>query len=71
MPIAIPELTKADKGRWVEYIGNAGEREKGRIKSWNQNWIFVVYHCDENWDAYENYTAQATPPAQLRFTDEI
>ena len=68
--IAIPKLTKSDKGRWVEYVGFAGERDKGRIKSWNQSFIFVVYKCGGDWDNYENYTAQATDPTQLVFLPE-
>ena len=70
MPIDIPKLTDADKGRWVLYVGLAGERDKGRIKSWNDKFIFVVYKCDGNWDIYENYTAQATHPGQLCFLPE-
>lgn len=70
MSIAIPKLTDADKGRWVEYIGLNGEREKGRIKSWNQSFIFVVYKCNGDWNNYENYTAQATHPKQLFLLQE-
>jgi hypothetical protein len=70
MSIAIPKLAEADKGRWVLYVGFAGERDKGRIKSWNQSFIFVVYKCDEDWDNYQNYTAQATHPTQLCFLPE-
>lgn len=70
MSIEISKLTEADKGRWVLYVGIAGEREKGRIKSWNDRWIFVVYNCAGEWDGYENYTAQATEPSQLCFLPE-
>jgi hypothetical protein len=78
MTIAIPKLTEVDKGKWVEYVGHAGEREtgvffssavKGRIKSWNQTFIFVVFHCDNNWDRYYDYTGCACKPTQLRFTE--
>jgi len=70
MPIAISKLTESDKGRWVLYVGMAGEREQGRIESWNQSFIFVVYKCDGDWDNYENYTGQATAPDQLCFLPE-
>lgn len=69
--VQIAQLTDRDKGRWVEYRGYAGEREKGRIKSWNHEFVFVVYKCGENWDDYLNYTAAATKPEQLFFTDQL
>lgn len=68
--IAIPKLIESDKGRWVLYVGQAGERQQGRIKSWNQIFIFVVYACNGEWGNYENYTAQATHPTQLCFLPE-
>ena len=62
MAIEINQLKKEDIGKWVEYIpvfeGASGE--KGRIKRWNEEWIFVVYKCDEKWVDYQNYTAAAT-----------
>ncbi len=66
--IDIVSLTKEDVGRWVLYQDGSGKKEKGRIKSWNDKFIFVVYHCDSRWDEFENYTAAATDPADLRFT---
>lgn len=70
MSIEIPKLTEADKGRWVLYVGFAGERDKGRIKSWNHKFIFVVYKCNGDWDNFDNYTGQATNPTQLVFLPE-
>ena len=65
--IDITKLTEVDVGRWVEYHGSAGELEKGRIKSWNSKIIFVVYKCANQWNDYQNYTAGATSPEDLRF----
>jgi hypothetical protein len=65
--IDITKLTESDKGRWVRYTPSAGPRECGRIKSWNEKWIFVVYNSDGNFDRYEEYTACATDSAQLEF----
>lgn len=49
------------KGLWVAYIPrHGGEPEVGRVKSWNDKWVFVVYKCANNWDQYEDYTAAAT-----------
>ena len=63
--INIKELTKADVGRWVEYQNSYGQIEKGKIKSWNNKYIFVVYHCDDKWDNFQDYTAAATKPEDL------
>jgi len=65
--IEILKLTGADIGAWVEYRGSAGEREKGRIKSWNEKAIFVVYKCGGDWLNFKNYTAAATKPEDLFF----
>jgi len=67
--LALSKLTESDKGRWVIYIPEKGEKKIGRIKSWNRNWVFVVYHCAGEWDSYEHYTAAATNPNQLYFLD--
>ena len=66
----ISELTKDDIGKWVLYEGYAGEQEKGRIKSWNNNFIFVVYKCDNQWHRFQDFTGNATDPRQLRFIDK-
>jgi len=63
-------LRKTDARRWVEYCPSAGPKEKGRIKSWNERWIFVVYHCGGDWNSFQNYTAAATEPEDLIFTTE-
>ncbi len=67
--IFIEDLTIDDAGRYVIYIDGTGEENKGRIKSWNDIWIFVVYHCAEEWDNYMEYTAAATDPCDLKFSD--
>ena len=63
---ALDNLTKADIGQWVEY-GDRNTTEKGRIKSFNDKWIFVVFHCDDKWDNFENYTAAACAPESITF----
>lgn len=65
--IDITKLTKKDIGRWVEYQGSAEEREIGRIKSFNDSCIFVVYKCSGNWNRYKNFTGIATDPKKLIF----
>ena len=67
--IDIKKLSHDDIGKWVVYEGHAGEKEIGRIKSWNWKYIFVVYKCDKNWHRFEEYTAAATDPTQLKLIE--
>ena len=68
MSIDIKQLKESDKGKWVIYLpGEWADKEKGKIKSWNSSFIFVVYNCDNDWDNYKNYTAAATKPNDLNF----
>lgn len=69
--INIKELTIEDGGRWVEYINGTGEKERGRIKSWNDSFIFVVYKCNEEWLRYRDFTGVATSPQDLTFVCHI
>ena len=40
--------------------------EKGIIKSISdEDYSFVVYHCNDDWDNYKEYTAARTPNANL------
>lgn len=65
--IPIETLRKEDVGKWVLY-DNGFIKEKGKIKSWNDWFIFVVYKCAGEWDNFQNYTGCATSPEDLRFT---
>jgi len=65
--IDISKLEKKDIGRFVEYRGFADEREKGRIKSWNEKFIFVVYKCDNQWNRFQDFISAATLPELLYF----
>lgn len=67
--IDIATLRKEDKGRWVEYRGTGGEVERGRLKGWNNHYIFVVYKCNGEWERFMNFTGAATDPQQLSFVD--
>jgi hypothetical protein len=62
------KLRKTDKGRWVKFSDEAyGKEELGRIKARDGYNIFVVYHCDGDWENYANYTAEATHGSRLEF----
>lgn len=65
--IQIKELGPQHVGKWVEYRDAAGETERGRIKSWNEQVVFVVYRCDNEWHRFKEFTAAATDPADLTF----
>jgi len=66
--IDIKTLTEKDKGRWVVYKGGAGETERGKIKSWNDKVIFVVYdRPGRDLNLYEHYMGYATNPEDLFF----
>lgn len=67
--IAIENLTLADVGRWAIYTAGDGHKERGKIKSWNDTFIFVVYNANDNWDSdhWMDYTAAATSPEDLEW----
>jgi len=65
--IDLASLFKEDIGRWVLY-DDGFKKEKGRIKSWNAEFIFVVYKCAGEWERFQDFTGCATNPEDLRFT---
>lgn len=71
--IDIAKLTSEDVGRWVVYTDGVGDTEQGKIKSWNDSGIFVVYNAAGNWDAdhWKDYTAAHTRPEDLQFLSEV
>jgi len=71
--IDIAQLQKEDIGKWVLYEDGCVKQEKGRIKSWNDKYIFVVYKCAGEWHRFQDFTSAATSPEDLRFTtlDEV
>ena len=64
--IDITELAEKDVGRWVVYDSGL-KQELGRIKSWNDKYVFVVYKCDNQWDRFQDFTGCATKPEDLSF----
>ena len=69
MGIQIENLNESHKGRWVEYrCYPEAKLEKGRIKCWNKDYIFVVYNSDSDWDDYASYSGCATDPLDLDYT---
>jgi hypothetical protein len=68
--IEISKLTEKDIGRWVEYQDHGGRNETGRIKSWNEAFIFVVYSCNNEWERFQDFTGQPTRPEDLLFIED-
>lgn len=65
--IVINKLTFEDIGRNVIYKPEL-ENERGKIKSWNQRYIFVVYERPgRDMAIFENYQGIATDPEDLDF----
>ena len=68
--IPINSLEPSDVGRWVVYSACPGHLEYGRIKSWTDRFIYVVYRCpDDQWDRFEDYTAAPTCQEYLEFEE--
>jgi hypothetical protein len=67
--VDIKKLTKDDVGKWVVYNPIVGASECGKIKSWNKEFIFVVYKCNKEWKRFKDFTGQATKPEDLSFLD--
>jgi hypothetical protein len=49
-------------GMKVHYTSPHGSKENGIVKSINDSKTaaFVVYHCNNDWDSYYDYTGQHT-----------
>ncbi len=56
-----------DVGRWVEYDNGFRPVERGRIKNWSSNTIFVVFECGDDWFNFDKYTGAGCPPEALDF----
>ena len=67
--IDISTLSPADVGRWVAYSVVANHIERGRIKSWSEPFIYVVFRCSDKWDDFQRYPAAPTLPQNLSFEE--
>ena len=68
--VKIVDLIQDDIGKWVTYRSYGGDKvEYGKIKSWNDRFVFVVYNANNNWDGdnWKNYTGAATNPEDLEW----
>ena len=68
----IEDLVPADIGAWVEFTkSHQLDPEVGRIKSWNDKFIFVVFKCCNDWDNYMDYTGCSCRPEDLSYPVDI
>jgi len=68
--IDVSKMKQTDIGRWVKFDKGFRREETGRIKSFNSLYVFVVFKCDGNWDAYDRYTAETVHPERLDFIEK-
>jgi hypothetical protein len=69
--IDIGDLRPEHVGQWVRYRDAhfPHQSEDGRIKSWNDRTVFVVYKCDNQWHRFKDFTAAGTLPESLDFIE--
>lgn len=55
-------------GYKVTYVPDHGNIQWGIIKEMHptEKFAWVVYHCNDDWDDYENYTGQLTNLKNLK-----
>lgn len=54
-------LERGDKVCYIPFDGCSEDLyENGIVKSVNESVAFVVYHCNNDWENYMNYTGAAT-----------
>ncbi len=75
MPIELAELTESEHiGRWVRYTPSHGACDYGRIKCWNEKWVFVLYTkrplTQKDWLNYTAAATKATNPKDLEFIED-
>jgi len=57
--VTLSNLTSADTGRLVVHTAPHGDHELGKVKSWNDYFVFVRFHLGD--------TSAACYPDQLRW----
>lgn len=61
------KLLAEDCGRWVTYTDGVGEQEHGILKGFNNQYVFVVFHCDGQWKDFNNYTGNSCDGKDVTF----
>jgi hypothetical protein len=58
-------LSEIKKGDRVHYTPRFGDTQNGIVKGVTERGVWVVFHCDGNWDDYEHYTGSLTSSLYL------
>ena len=67
VPINTQMLRPSDVGKWVIYTNGVGETERGKLKSWNDNNLFVVFQCNNEWERFQDFTGSSCNPKDVHF----
>ncbi len=61
------ELSEDDIGKDVIFDKDTDWEERGKLKSFNNETkiAWVVYHCGDDWDNFQNYTGQSSTYREL------
>ena len=65
--IDIAKLTQENVGNWVKYKDGSGLTELGKLRSWSNKYIYVVFRCDDQWSKFMDFTGVPTNPQDLTF----
>lgn len=64
----LQELSPGNEKLGLNVFYRTGTNDRvisGKIKSWNDEFIFVVFNCDNQWDRWMDFTAEACKPEDL------
>lgn len=64
--IDISLLSEKDAGRWVQWLDSTNEAMNGRIKDWDDEYVYVVFDADD-WENYIDFESSPTDPRYLKF----
>ena len=59
------EVSEIHTGSRVTYQPKFGMPEQGVVKTIRGESVWVVYHCDNNWNMFQHYTGALTDTADL------
>jgi hypothetical protein len=65
--ITLTSLKRSDIGRWMTFTHQDGTVEKGRLKTWSHEVIFIVFKCDNRWDDFLQFTGVSCEPERVSF----
>lgn len=67
--IKIDDLKESDIGKWVKF-DTGHYLESGRLKSWNDTFVFIVFDCNKEWFRFKDYTGCSCNPDNCTFFED-